>query len=122
MAVLEDRRAAAVLPRTSGDEEPPIAVLLKKEPRSLASDPRFWDQLKSNLIHQWPLLAVVLIGAIAVASLRARKTPNIEPVPVERIPTELDENAQLKSQLAALIDQDPDAAAAVLKNWIQDAA
>lgn len=90
----------------------------------LDQHPRSADQIKTTIAEAsqlyWPLCAVVVI-CIGTVLFSRRQTQ--QPLNVESTNTTDQELApeQLQTQLTELIDQDPESAAKVIKNWIRDA-
>ncbi len=116
------RRVSAALPQDVQDAEPMVAVVLKPDSTTETASTSFWTQFQHNVSAQWPLIAVVLIGVLAVAFLRptGADTDASEP-PVPDYHNRDEEDSEIKRKLSSLIDQDPDAAASVLKQWLRDA-
>lgn len=117
------RRVKAALPQDAREAEPMIAVVLKPDASMEAASTSFWNQFQRNVSAQWPLIAVVLIGVLAVAFLRPSGAAAVDPnePPIPDYPRHDEEDSEIKRKLSTLIDQDPDAAASVLKQWLRDA-
>ena len=96
---------------------PPIAILPKRPPAT-ASDATTayigkWIQI------YWPVLAVAMLGIFFILNNRSSQQTAVETSDDANL-AEPDE--QLQRELSDLIDNDPDAAAAVIKKWIRNAA
>ena len=117
------RRVKAALPQDAREAEPMIAVVLKPDAPLETASTSFWNQFQHNVSSQWPLIAVVLIGVLAVAFLRPSGDAAVDPdgPPIPAYSSHDEEDSEIKKKLSTLIDQDPDAAATVLKQWLRDA-
>ena len=108
----------------------PISILLNRDETAAAD----WKKALAQLVNDnWPTLAVLLIGLFMLMIVtkpsghdREKVSPALvldsEVAESSENPEDLQKQAQAKQELTRLIDQDPDAAAEVIKSWIRKAA
>jgi flagellar biosynthesis/type III secretory pathway M-ring protein FliF/YscJ len=110
----------------------PISILLDENDSSQATD---WaDDVQRLVSDQWPTLAVLLVGFMMLIVVSRTHVAKGGPAAAHTLTLdsaalasgELNEDSQPRSEaerrLSQLIEQDPDAAAKVIKSWIRKAA
>ena len=129
----EIARSVAPLIATTGQSVNNNVVTINLIPPVTPPPSEFVQQLQVFLQRNWPSVAVLLIGIVLISLITQPGRPSANRVsqsaerPTPTLPIraveERDEHRQAAEvRLSKLIEQDPDAAAKVIENWIRDAA
>lgn len=144
---IEDVVRQLLPPVTQGTNQyPHISVATYEEdPPSPIAEPTFAAHVTGYLAESWRTIGMIVVGLVSLVMLRgmvraasAPPTPAAAQVEAPRVSEEDDEEEEqvetvlrrkfdvsgpnLKAELQLLVKEDPDAAVAILRNWIGDAA